>query len=418
MSVVVAHVLVYSFVHLTLWVNSAGNIENDVKIRVHRRLDKLYKKYFNMKKSIFLFSFYSIFQIQKCSPAYIDNTAPRIDVDGNLMDVHDGNIFKHDGLWYWFGMGYQDCLLEKGLIPPQYCPGIYLEFGHCGFRKDHAINLYTSPDLESWTFVSNILPLDLRPEGIYFRPKVLFNKATEEWVLWVNHLPPAISPLVAYPEAGFLVATSSTPEGPFSVVTYRANIQISGGGDFAIMIDPNDEDEAAYIAYDAWGNNHAVLVERLTPDYHDSLGEDFTSGQISPVGNEAPILFERQGWYYLLYGHTCCFCQPGSGAHVWMSQHPLGPWVDTGVDINPGDPNDILGLGRREVPAQCNGVIVIEQDDGHTEYLYSGDLWSSAPDQLKSHDIQYWSPPLEFEDGLDLPVIAPMKFVNNFTINA
>ena len=101
-----------------------------------------------------------------------------------------------------------------------------------------------------------------------------------------------------------------------------------------------------------------------------------------------------------------------------MSEHPLGPWIDTGVDINPSDPSDILGLGRREVPAQCNGVIVIEQDDGHTEYLYLGDLWSSAPDQLKSHDIQYWSPPLEFEDGLDLPVIAPMKFVNNFTINA
>ena len=27
------------------------------------------------------------------------------------------------------------------------------EFGHCGFRTDHAVNLYTSPDLQAWTFV-------------------------------------------------------------------------------------------------------------------------------------------------------------------------------------------------------------------------------------------------------------------------
>ena len=44
---------------------------------------------------------------------------------------------------------------------------------------------------------------------------------------------------------------------------------------------------AAYIAYDAWGNNHAVLVERMTPDYHDSLGAEFSSGQISPVREAA-----------------------------------------------------------------------------------------------------------------------------------
>ena len=25
-------------------------------------------------------------------------------------------------------------------------------FGHCGFRNDHSVNLYTSPDLEQWTF--------------------------------------------------------------------------------------------------------------------------------------------------------------------------------------------------------------------------------------------------------------------------
>ena len=355
--------------------------------------------------------------LSRCSGAFIDNTRPRVDADGVLMDVHDGNILHHDGLWHWWGMGYRDCLLETGLIPPRNCPGIYREFGHCGFRTDHAINLYTSPDLETWTFVSDILPEHVRPEGIYFRPKVIYNNQTMEWVLWVNHLAPAISPLVSYPEAGFLVATSKTPSGPFTVIRERASIQVSGGGDFALMVDPNDAEGAAYIAYDAWGNNHAVLVERLTPDYLDSLGAEATSGQISPRDNEAPILFERRGWYFLMYGHTCCFCEQGSGARVWVAPHPLGPWTDTEVDINPPvRESDILGLGDREVRAQCNGVITLMGEQGNTLHLYTGDLWSSAPDSLKSHDLQYWSPPLEFDDNEEVPTIRPMKFTQNFTI--
>ena len=75
---------------------------------------------------------------------------------------------------FGYGMGYTNCTLETGLIPPQNCPGIYLEFGaHCGFRTDHAVNLYTSPDLENWTFVADVFPLEARPEGIYFRHEFL-----------------------------------------------------------------------------------------------------------------------------------------------------------------------------------------------------------------------------------------------------
>ena len=42
-----------------------------------------------------------------------------------------------------------------------------------------------------------------RPYGIYFRPKVVYNKATQLYVLWVNHLPDAATPLQAYGEAGY-----------------------------------------------------------------------------------------------------------------------------------------------------------------------------------------------------------------------
>jgi len=344
--------------------------------------------------------------------ALIDNTKARRDVEGNLMDVHDGNVIRWNNTFYWYGMGYRDCELETGVIPPRNCPGIYREFGaHCGFRTDHAVNLYVSPDLENWTFAGDIFPIESRPNGIYFRPKVIFNEQKQEYVLWINFLPPDTTPLASYPRAVLMVASSSSPIGPFNIVTNQANIEISGGGDFNLMIDPNDEEESAYIAYDAWGNNHAVVIEKLTPDYYDSLGSSATTGTISPTSNEAPILFERKGWYYLLYGHTCCFCEQGSGAEVWASEHPLGPWINLNLDINPRH------LGVRTIKAQCNYVITIENDTGENDYLYTGDLWSSSPDNLKSHDLQYWSPPLEFDDLVTPPVIIPMKFVNNFTLH-
>ena len=36
------------------------------------------------------------------------------------------------------------------------------------------------------------------------------------------------------------------------------------------MVDPIDNQ--AYLAYDAWGNDHAIIIERLTEDYTDSMG--------------------------------------------------------------------------------------------------------------------------------------------------
>ena len=50
-----------------------------------------------------------------------------------------------------------------------------------------------------------------------------------------------------------------------------------------------------------------------------------SSGQITPSRNEAPILFERKGTYYLMFGPICCFCHQGSGIEVWTAPHPLGP---------------------------------------------------------------------------------------------
>ena len=64
------------------------------------------------------------------------------------------------------------------------------------------------------------------------------------------------------------------------------------------------------------------------------------------------MIFERKGFYYLIYGHTCCFCDTGSGAETWWADNPLGPWKKFGIDINPVKLN-----GERTIKAQNNFVI-------------------------------------------------------------
>lgn len=106
---------------------------------------------------------------------------------------------------------------------------------------------------------------------VYFRPHVLFNKATRKFVMWVNrnvqtngkgelpdHISKYSSMLQGHRKAGYLVATADSPEGPFKVVHVldAKDAYWSGGGDFTLYHDDHDDGEAAdaYIAYASWSN--------------------------------------------------------------------------------------------------------------------------------------------------------------------
>lgn len=353
----------------------------------------------------------------------ISNLAPRRDVESRLMDVHDGNIARlDDGRYWWWGIGYRNCTRESSWMAPQYCPGIWGAFGSCGFRDDHALNVYSSPDLAHWTFEGDALPKDSgRPNGIYFRPKVVYDSASASYILWINYLasPPAgarwprNTPLAAYTKTSIVVAQSTSPRGPFTVLTAAAELQVGAPGDFALHIASASGE--AFVAYDAWDNDHRVRVEALRPDW---MGTDATRPgvTVSPHENEAPIMFERRGWYYLAFGHVCCFCEEGAGATLKVARHPLGPWLDTGVDLNPPHPDASSDWSGRPIPTQNNHVFVARTASGEDQYIFTADLWRSAPDGLKSHDLQFWSK-LTFDDTVTPPAIAPLTWVDDFEID-
>ncbi len=117
-----------------------------------------------------------------------------------------------------------------------------------------------------------------------------------------------------------MVASSTSPTGPFTLVRQRASVEHKGGGDMTLMVleaaESGSGRREAYISYDAWENEHTQVIERLNDQFTDSLGAAASSGPVSPPNNEAPILFHRRGWFYLLFGNTCCFCREGADSQV------------------------------------------------------------------------------------------------------
>eukprot|EP00931_Biecheleriopsis_adriatica_P028574 TRINITY_DN17031_c0_g1_i1.p1 TRINITY_DN17031_c0_g1~~TRINITY_DN17031_c0_g1_i1.p1 ORF type:complete len:440 (+),score=64.77 TRINITY_DN17031_c0_g1_i1:26-1345(+) len=354
---------------------------------------------------------------------FIDNVSPRFDVHRVAMDIHDGGLFEYGGRYFYYGMGYQNCSLENSFMPPRNCPGIYERMGEgCGFRIDHTLPVYSSSDLVRWTYEGDALPKSMRPYGIYFRPKIIFDPRTSEFVLWINYLRqqgpnwPRNTPLQSYiSNISIVVAKAASPQGPFKVVNPWAQLQVTGVGDFALIVTTEGTNSSTFIAYDAWDNGHRVRIEKLNPTWTSSLPDAAaTTGDLSEADVEAPMLFERKGWYYLIYGTTCCFCSEGGNAVVQTARHPLGPWTRSGIDLNPWGVHP-GGCGRN-VPSQNNYVAKVPTTNGSVEYIFMADLWTTAPDGLKSHDVQFWAP-LRFDDAKSPPTILPLEWNPGFEID-
>ena len=242
----------------------------------------------------------------------VSNTTPRLTADGHIVDAHDGRVIRFGDRYYWYGTAYGNTN---------------------GFQTANHYVCYSSPDLVTWTMEGRLLPD--QPEGVYYRPHVIYNAANEEYVLWYNWYPQLW-------DGQFGVAVSKTPTGPFEIVNddvamFRSD---EGLGDFGLFV---DKDATAYISYNTI-NNHRVSIERLSDDYRSSTLEN---GGVIAEHVEAGSQFRRNGKYYLLTDYTCCFCNYGSGARVYISDDPLSGYALTGnINRLPGPPQPVLTDGR------------------------------------------------------------------------
>jgi len=305
----------------------------------------------------------SLAQTPKFRSVTVQNTAPRLDVEGNVIDAHDGCLHFYAGRYYLYGTAYGKT---------------------AGYTINNRFRVYSSPDLEHWTFEGELLKAP--PDGVYYRPYVAYNERTHKYVLWYNWYPKLWDGQVG-------VAISDTPVGPFTIVSTHVELSQAKDhpGDGSLFV---DDDNTAYFIYTAIDQHHSIRVERLAPDFLSSTGQ--VSGVLG-VGCEAPSIFRRGTSYYALFDTTCCFCTEGSGARVLVASNPMGPYRQL-ANINRN------AAGKPTINAQQTFVATIPTADGPA-YLWMGDEWNSRPDGIKGHDLQYWGPPLRFAaDGSILPL--------------
>ncbi len=95
------------------------------------------------------------------------------DTSGVPINAHGGGLLLHDGTYYWYG-----------------------EFKIAGDAGNYAqvgISCYSSTDLYNWKNEGIVLPVSTEPGNpiekgcILERPKVLFNKETNTFVMWTHH---------------------------------------------------------------------------------------------------------------------------------------------------------------------------------------------------------------------------------------
>lgn len=243
----------------------------------------------------------------------ISNIDPKLTLEGAIVDAHDGRVAKFGDRYYWYGTSYGTTN---------------------GFTTKNHYVCYSSADMKNWKKEGAIFKK--QPEGVYYRPHVIYNEKSRNYVLWYNWYPKLW-------DGKFGVATSNNPQGPFKIQNDDVKMVRSevGLGDFGLFV---DDDKNAYISYNTI-QNHQVSVERLTDNYLASTQEN---GGVIAEHMEAGSQFKRNGKYYLLTDYTCCFCNYGSGARVYISDHPMKGYAYTGnINRYPGEKTLTLTDGKK-----------------------------------------------------------------------
>eukprot|EP00045_Choanoeca_perplexa_P018429 m.291442 g.291442 ORF g.291442 m.291442 type:complete len:378 (-) comp17816_c0_seq6:185-1318(-) len=330
----------------------------------------------------------------------IDNTQPRTDQSGNIIDAHDGTIvqWKPQGLYYYYAVAYGPCL-DTGA-----------PCDRCNQTKDQTgvgiwTNRYLAQDQwhwQGWLFPNNTH----RPAEVLIRPHAVYNNRTRLYVLWLNAMGQGPCPAGSANKC-YITMTSPHPEGPFGdVVVAHTKYTAQGGvGDFDVF---TDDDGTGYLIHKRSGaatqDPHRMLIEQLTDDYRHSTNA--TLGVFGQQRVEAPVMFKRNGTYFAMFGSLCCFCPLGSGINVYTASRPLGPYTLQGnvgcqasvpVGCTCNNTRGYIPPPSRTCPsvppvtqAQQNVIVKVPSSNGTTTLLWTGDRWQSSPDGIRGHALQYW----------------------------
>lgn len=253
----------------------------------------------------------------------ISNVSPRLDTLGRIVNAHDGCLVQLTApggtpLYYQYGTVYENCS-QNGPI----CNG------KCGYFGN-LFSVYSSPDLESWTLISdNVLP-ELSKDNAhisYWEANVAYNAITSTFVMlyWSGHF--------GFVDNQIAVATSPSPDGPFM---NSAPISVRGASiisdTVALFV---DDDGTAYARYNTRDLPYRHVIERLDSTWLNSTGESAIIFQKQEFPwYDGGGMFKRGNKYFIMLSFDCCFCQWGSDALVFVAPTALGPWTAQSTTLN------------------------------------------------------------------------------------
>lgn len=272
------------------------------------------------------------------------------DTDGRPINAHGAGVLFHEGVWYLFGE------IKKGptrLVPGQSWEDYRVEAG--------GVSCYSSRDFVHWKNEGVALATnagdtssDLHVSRVVERPKVVYNAATRQFVMWMH----IDSEDYGYARAG--VAVSDRPEGPYRYIrSIRPDGEMSR--DMTLY---KDDDGRAYLVYTS-ENNNTMHVSLLKDDYLSPAGrwKQILIGR----RREAPAVFKHQGRYYLITS-LCSGWDPNAADYA-VADSMLGDWHQQG--------NPCVGPDATTTfHSQSTYVLPIHPEQG--SYLFMADRWNKT----------------------------------------
>lgn len=305
------------------------------------------------------------------------------DNNGEHVNAHGGGLLFHNDKYYWFGE-HKSETTSAALV---------------------GITCYSSSDLVNWTYESVALPVSTNPDSditkgsVMERPKVIYNKQTGKFVMWL-HLELKGH---GYEAARAAVAISDHVAGPYTLIESKrinpgvypfdmtkdirntkldtadyktwwtpewhkavdnglyVKRDLKGGQMSRDMTLYVDDDGTAYHIYSA-EENLTLHIAQLTDDYLDHTGK-YT--RVAPGGhNEAPAIFKRDNTYWMITS-GCTGWSPNE-ARMLSAPSIWGPWTQ--------HPNPCRGE-KAEITFGGQSTYIQPIMGKKDAYLFMADMW-------------------------------------------
>jgi hypothetical protein len=290
------------------------------------------------------------------------------DENGNPINAHGGGVLYYNNTYYWFGE------IKKGKT---------WRVADVTSWEDYRVNAggvscYSSKDLLNWKYEGVALmpeikdtASDLHISKVIERPKVIYNKKTHQFVMWMHIDKYDYS----YARAG--VAVSDKPTGPYHYLkSVRPNEQMSR--DMTLF---QDDDDKAYLIYSS-ENNKTMQVCLLSDNYLDITV--MYKRILIGTNREAPAMFKFQNEYYLITS-LCTGWDPNKALYA-IADSPLGEWT---MQNNPCTGPDA------DSTYHAQSAYVIPVAGKKNEFIFMADKWNKTD----LEDSRYIWLPLHFMDN-------------------